>query len=257
MSQEMLKKMQDLLKQFYRIQSMNWIATKANGYGGAGQTLEILLKKAIDRDILPDYHGIEIKTKQLNSEPYIGLFSMALDNKPLRMKYIYDNFGWPSRNNPQYKVFYARINSHICRSTRKYSFQLYVNYEKEAVELKIYHNLTGELVNEELSWSFKHLELRLKSKLSYLAYVTVDRYYECESKTPYYKYQDIRFFQLRSFEQFLKLIEDGYVYVNIKLSYFKKGPREGGIDDKGTTFEIHQANLKKLFHEIDVQMDFS
>ena len=64
MNQDILKKMQDLLKQFYRIQSMNWIATKASGYGGAGQTLEILLKKAIDRDILPDYHGIENKTNK-------------------------------------------------------------------------------------------------------------------------------------------------------------------------------------------------
>ena len=78
MNQEILKKMQELLKQFYRIQSMNWIATKANGYGGAGQTLEILLKKAIDRDILPDYHGIEIKTKQTVSYTHLDVYKRKI-----------------------------------------------------------------------------------------------------------------------------------------------------------------------------------
>ncbi len=257
MNENIEKIMQELLKEFYRIQSLNWISSKADGYGGAGQTLEFLLKKARDRDILPDYHGIELKTKILNSEAYIGLFSMALDNKPLRMKHIYDHYAWPSRDNPKYKVFYAKINSTIRRCTRKYSFQLFVNYKKEIVELKIYDNFTGNLMNEELSWSFKHLKLRLESKLSYLAFISVERYYDRTSKIRYYKYQNIDFFKLISFEKFLHLIEDGYIQVNIKLSYYKTGPREGGIDDKGTTFEIQEKDLEKLFQKLNIQMDFS
>ena len=249
------QKMQMLKKEFYRIQSLNWVSAKAHGSGGAGQTLEALLNKERDHDILPDYHGIEFKTKYSMNYKNVALFSMALDNLPLRMQHLYDTYSWPSKTNPLYNVFLITCNSSISRCTRRHSFQLHVNYAKEVVELLVYDNYTGELVKDELSWSFKHLKLRLETKLSYLAYVDVDRMYDWFTHGAFFKYQDITFYKLIGFEKFLKLIEDGKIFVRFKLNYFKTGPLIGKLNDKGTSFEIPSENLKELFEEIPVTID--
>ena len=254
MKTSMKKNMENLAKEFYRIQTRNWIASQSNGTGGAGQTLEMLLEKAIDRNILPDYHGIELKTKYSAYQPYIGLFSMALDNKPLQMKKLYQLCSWPSRDNPKYNVFYAKITSNVCKCTRKYSFRIHVNYEQEVVELRIFYNYTGKRLNEEFSWSFEQLKLRLQTKLSYLALVHTSKYYDKETQLTYYKYHSIRFYELISFEQFLKALEEGYIRVHIKLAYYKSGPHEGEINDKGTTFEIDENDIEFLFRKLDIQM---
>ncbi len=247
--------MQLLLKQFYRIQAMNWITNQSNGYGSAGQTLELLLHKAIDRDILPDYNGIELKTRQINSEPFVGLFSMALDNRPLRMKYLYDTCGWHSKENPSFKVLYVRVNNKFERCSRRFSYKLHVNYDNEVVELKVYDHYNNSLIKEPLSWSFKHLKLRLETKLTYLAYINVKRYYDWINKTAYFKYEDITFYKLKGFNVFLKLLESGIIVVSIKISYYKTGDKKGEMYDKGTSFEINYANLDFLFEKLNISIN--
>lgn len=41
MKTSMKKNMENLAKEFYRIQTRNWIASQSNGTGGAGQTLDV------------------------------------------------------------------------------------------------------------------------------------------------------------------------------------------------------------------------
>lgn len=255
MNEEILNKMKLLKKEFYRIQSRNWILSQSKGYGGAGQTLEFLLNKSIDRDILPDYNGIELKTRQENSEPYVGLFSMALDNMPLRMKFLYEHCGWPSKDNPEFKVLYLRINNQFNRCSRRFSYKLFVNYINKVVELKIYDHYNEELIKEPLSWSFKHLQLRLETKLSYLAFVNVKRYFEWTTKKTYFKYEDIIFYKLKNFSEFLKLLEVGKIVVNIKITYYKTEEKKGNMFDKGTTFEINYNDIDFLFDRINISIN--
>lgn len=255
MKQEILIKMQDLAKKYYKIQTMNWIQSKGDGFGGAGITLEYLLGKLADNDILPDYHGIELKTTQINSKynTPIGLFSMALDNQPLQMQYLYETYGWPSKNDSNQKVFYAKINADYSRCTRRCSFKLYVNYEKECVELRIYDHYNKERIKKELSWSFYHLKLRLETKLTYLCVAEVLKYYRTHNESYYYKFQEISFYELKSFEKFLELIEDGTINVHIKITSRQKG-EQWEMYDKGTTFEIYKEDIEKLFTKLSVSI---
>ena len=255
MKQEILIEMQNLAKKYYKIQTMNWIQSKGGGFGGAGITLEYLLGKLTDNDILPDYHGIELKTTQINSKYIcpIGLFSMALDNQPLQMKYLYENFGWPSKKDSTKNVFYAKINAQYSRCTRRYSFKLHVNYEKKCVELQIYDHYNHEKLKKELSWSFYHLKLRLETELNYLCIVEVLKYYEMHNKSYYYNFQEISFYELKSFSKFLELIENGDIRVHIKISYRQKGDK-WEMYDKGTTFEIYKEDIEKLFTKLSIQI---
>ena len=68
-----------LSNEFYRIQCMNWIKNVGKGYSSVGKTLENILGKTDDYESLPDFDGIELKTKLDGSEPYVGLISIVPD----------------------------------------------------------------------------------------------------------------------------------------------------------------------------------
>ena len=99
-----------LKTEFYKIQCKNWIENTEKGTSAAGKILENLLLKEDDNLIIADYYGIELKTKLNYSEPHIGLFSMAPDNRPLAIKEILGKYGWPSKKDRKYKVFFGRFN---------------------------------------------------------------------------------------------------------------------------------------------------
>lgn len=239
---------EELKREFYFIQCKNWIRSKGKGTGAAGKTFESLLGKDDDRYSLPDYNGIEIKTKFQNSKYSIELFSMAFDNKPLENQRLLKKFGYPDRKNPKFKCLnisvYGNVRTHVGFIN---SYQLVVDYEKEQVILEIYNY--EYLVENQMSWSFKELKSRLFHKLKYLALVHVRK--SILKDTEYFKYEDITFYELKDFETFLKMIERGGISVNFKLSYFKSGERLGEIHDRGSAFCIFEKDLSKLFRLIE------
>lgn len=240
--------MEELKERFYIIQCRNWIVSKGKGTGAAGKTFELLLGKEEDHYSLPDYDGIEIKTKFLNSKYSIDLFSMAFDNKPLENQRLLKRFGYPDKKNPGFKRLYISVyGNERTRVGFINSYQLVVDYKKELVILEIYNY--DYLVENQMSWSFKELKSRLFHKLKYLALVHVRK--SVLDDKDYFKYEDITFYELKDFEFFLKLIERGVVFVTFKLSHFNSGERIGEFHDRGSSFCIFEKDLPKLFRLIE------
>ncbi len=247
MKNEIYEEMKKLKLEFYKIQCKNWIKGNGSSFKSIGETFEELLHKSKDNDILPDYNGIELKTKAEKSQPYMGLFSMALDNRPLRMKKLYELCGYPSRKNKNYKVFYAKIFANKKTNIGyRFSFQLNVNFELKIIQLLIYDYHT--LLNEDMSWSFAELKNRLEHKLTYLAKINAKK--DKIDNQIYFKFTQINFYKLKNFKTFLNLIDNGKIRVNIKLSFHEKGNLLGEIYDKGTTWEIKEDDIEKLFQKI-------
>lgn len=249
----MKREMELLYFKFYEIQRLNWVPSHSKGYGACGVTLEFLLHKKADQAVLADFNGIELKTKIVHSEPYVSLFSMALDDKPMQMKRLYELCGYKSKDNPKYKVFYLKINGKEKVVRPFFIYQLKVNYENQCVHLLIFIRYSMKIY-QDMAWSFQGLKQRIVAKLSYLAFVSVARYYDVSESKEYFKYLSITFYQLINFEKFLALIEDGTIQVNIKIGYHKSGPKLGTMYDKGTTFEIKEEDLEKLFRVCDVSL---
>ncbi len=241
-------KIADLKLELYKIQCKNWIPSKSKGTGAAGITLEKMLQKEEDHYILPDYHGIELKTKIEGSEPFVSLFSMAFDNKPLEIRRLLKIGGYPDKNNPNFKVFQTSIYGNYRKIVkRNLSYQLQVDYSNQVIRLVIL-DLHFQLFDNNMSWSFEQLKSRLEHKMKYLAFIPVKRWYI--NQTIYFRYLNAKFYRLKEFEIFLKLIENGIIRVTFRISYFKDKERLGEIHDRGTTFEIREEDIPKLFDEI-------
>ena len=242
--------MKKLQLEFYKIQCMNWIPNKSNGTGSAGRTLEILLNKPADKNILPDYHGIELKTQVEGSKYPLRLFSMAFDNKPMEMRRLLKICGYPDKKKPNFKVFQITVggktNTYVGFSR---SYKLVVDYAHKVVRLYIFDS-KQMVIDNTMSWSFSQLQSRLEHKLLYMAHIKVKKW-NLHDKV-YFKFETIQFYHLRDFDIFLYLIETGTISVTFKLGYYKSGDHYGEIYDHGTTFEIRSSNIDDLFERIDL-----
>ena len=239
-----------LQEKFYKIQCQNWIRSKGMGSGAAGRTLEKLLEIEENQDVLPDYQGIEIKTKLKNGKYPLTLFSCALDNKPLENKRLLFTYGYQDQLNSDFK----RFNVSISAVQRKYfrdftSYKLSVDYINEKLRLVIY-NRRGEIVEKSMSWSFQELKSRLEHKLSYMAYISVRK--EIINNVLYFKYEDMKLYKLKDFNTFLNLIEEGKIIVTFKLYQFHDKDKYGLIQDKGTSFDIKKEDIEELFERISL-----
>ena len=232
-----------------KVLTNEWVESTAKGRGGVGITLESLLNKERENFEIPDYKGVEIKAKCSKKDTYITLFSAVPDSYLFEIKRLVQKYGFPDREYPQFKVFRLEIYGNRKRRTRYNYFKLYVNRESKQVILQVYDKNLN-IIDELTSWSFEMLQEKLERKLSKLAIVHADRKFE--HNVIYFKYTDIKFYQLISFERFLSLIENGTIRLTFQIGVYKDEQRFGEIYDHGTAFSINENDISSLFEQIYV-----
>lgn len=240
-----------LNRKFLSIEKQGWIKTLRNGASGIGYTFELLIGKTEENFPIPDYNGIEIKTSRRTSWGKIHLFHATPDGDFLfPIKDIIKTLGYPDKDYPEYKVFYAITN------TKKYTYigcnkkiKLMVDRKKGKVYL-VAKNKYDKDYNLYISWSFDMLRQRVNLKLKYLAIV------KAASKkingVEYFKYNQIKYYKLKNFDTFIDLIEAGIIDVAFTVGIYKKGKRLGQTHDRGTLFTINEKNIEKLYEKLDL-----
>lgn len=128
-----------------------------------------------------------------------------------------------------------------------YSFQLFVNKEKQRLELYCYDE-KEQLIDTSIYWSFSTLRRHLYRKMQALAFflASVSYFSACE----FVEFQSISFYVLRDFSFFLSCLKQGKIRVSFKLGYFRNGPRQGEVHDHGVGFELRLSSLEKLYKKI-------
>ena len=62
---------------------------------------------------------------------------------------------------------------------------------------------------------------------------------------------NLKIYKLKSFDNFLELLETNKIYITFNIGYFRTGKRVGEIHDRGTAFRISTDNIDELFTLID------
>lgn len=240
----------DLYKQFVIIKKKGYVKSQKKGATGIGYTFESLLGKEEDCFRIPDYNGIEIKTMRYLSKRKIHLFSAVPDGNTLfPIKRIVHLLGYPDKDYREYKVFNVNVDACNYKNVGNNRMKMYINYEKKRMDF-LAHNIFGENIEVDASWSFELLEDYLITKLKYLAIVKAcKKIYKGEE---YFFYNSISFYKLKSFDVFLKLIENGIIIVNFHIGIRKDPANLGKIYDRGTNFVIDESNIEKLFDKISI-----
>lgn len=239
----------ELNKRFVEISKMGWIKSITKGTGGAGNTFEHLLSKPCENFEIPDYNGIEIKTRNANKNQYINMFCATPDGTYLfETKRLQNKYGYPDIKMPGSKVFNVSVfTNKMIKIGFNYYFKLYVDRKEEKVFLYVFDR-KNNLIDKETFWSFGLLEEKLNRKMQTLALINAT--YKLELEEVFYKYNSISFYHLKSFNAFIDAIENGSIRVTFKISNFRLGKRYGQTHDHGTSFDINESDIKYLYEEI-------
>ncbi len=229
-----------------RIKELNYISDTRNNRAGLEKTLYDL----VSPHLKTEYKTIALKVKTNWTSNYLTIFNATPEGKESnQIKRLRDKYGEPESFDSRRKVFNNSIQANYSKFINGKLFKLSVNYSKSKIFLEIF-NKDYVLVDCKSYWNFKTLEASYNKRAKYLFLVRA--WEKKENKTRMYKYYDYSLYKLVDFKEFLNLIEEGVVRVTFRVNIFKKGPKEGKICDKGTSFEIQELDLNKLYKKVEI-----
>ena len=232
-----------------KIKNLGWIECKNKNKNVTGKTLENLLEINPDNFEIPDYNTIEIKSKVSKRENYIDLFCATPDSYVLETKRLYDKYGYLDSNN--YKILnFVLYGEFLKPINNEYSAKLRIDYKNKKVIMEIY-NKDNELIDNLSSWSFELLEEKLCRKLDYVCLVEGDKKFS--HNVLYVRYDKYKFYKLKKFSNFIRLLKRGQIRISFTLGVYKSGSKSGKMHDHGTQFSIRKENIKLLFDEIELE----
>ena len=176
-----------LIKKFKKTYEIGWIEKKTSHCGEFGNNLEILLGKENNDLQVPDFDGIELKTKKENAlNEYITLFNCApWGNNFFEIKRLQEKYGYPDSTMKNYKILNTEAFSNYKKKVgNRYYFELKVDRNLKKIILLIFDN-NKNLIDNSTYWPFEILQQKLFCKLKYLAIIKVIQKYI--NKKQYYR----------------------------------------------------------------------
>mgnify|MGYP003306574241 CR=1 FL=1 len=245
----MKKSINELKQKFLIIKESGWIKGTGFGYNSVGITFEQLLGLSQNELEIADYNGIEIKTKRYSSKSYITLFSYTPEGKFYHeVERIKDTYGYPHKKFSQYKVL---NNSVYGNRKNKIGIRFYFKLSVDKIDKKIYleiYDLNSNLLERNVYWDFDTIKQKIYRKMKILAFVK--SYSKKIDGIEYFKYYDLKIYLLRGFDEFIELVDKGIVRINFKLNINTSLNKLGKIHDHGTSFDILEEDLEKLYIKI-------
>ncbi len=237
----------DLKEEFFKIKKMGWVKSVRKGSGGVGRTFEYLLGKEEENFEIPDYNGIEIKTKRLSSLYETSLFNARPDGKYFHeIERLRDEYGYLDSFSKKYKVLNFTVSSNRITYVRSgFAFKLRIDKYKQKIFLCVFDHF-GNLIEDFVYWDFDTLEEKLYRKLRLLAFIKASRRFI--NGVEYFHYTEMKLYSLKSFDMFINLVEQGKIMIKIEIGVFRSGKRKGQIHDHGTTFAIKECDLLYLYN---------
>lgn len=247
----MIDELKNLKEKFITIKKRNWIKSMRKGYTGIGYTFEKMLGKNEDSNVLPDYNGIEIKTKRAYSKSYTTLFNIEpKGNTTYEIKRLYEKYGYISPQKKT-KVLYASVYSNIIKNVGiKYKFSLKIDKANKKINLQVFDKMKNMIDNSSY-WDFDIIKEKLYKKMEYLALIKANR--KIINNEEFFKYENITFYKLKDFDTFINILEKGIIRMTFKVSgIYTEGKKEGLLDNHGTSLNIKSDDLKLIYDEIKI-----
>lgn len=237
-----------LEKKFKEIKDKGYIKTVRNGSTGIGATFESLLGKPEESFEIPDFYGIEIKTRRAYSKSKISLFNaVPTGSSYYEVKRLRDKYGYPSKKDKRLKCLYADVEgTKLNKVGLWYYFKLKIDEKQERLILEIY-NYRQELIDDTTYWDFYILKEKILRKLQVLALIKAMTNHK--EGIEYFKYYKMNIYILKDFETFIKLIKEGKIIVTFKIDSYTNNEygQYGNVDSHGISFGIKEENILDLF----------
>lgn len=190
-----------LQQKFLEIKKMGYVKSVRKGSTGVGATFEWLLNKVEESFEIPDFLGIEIKTKRSYSQSRINLFNAVPTGGDFyEVKRLRDTFGYPDPKDSKLKCLNTAVSGNeFMKVGLWYYFKLHISREEKKVVLNVY-DWNKNLIDDSVYWDFDILAEKLLRKLGVLALVKA--WPNQINGEDYFKYYKMNIYVLKGFDYF-------------------------------------------------------
>ena len=235
--------------EFLRIKNLGYVVNVKTDHndGGAGNTFESHLGVKENNLKDPDFEGFEVKTKKQLSHSFVSLFTQKPCNPLNGDNYMRSAYGVPDRNYPAVKCFRTSLYAHrTSRVYGKYLMSIKLNREQGKLYL-ICSDLGGNLIDDSVYWTFENIKLYSKKLANMFVVGLSVNNINCRE---HYHYTSATvFMEYKGFENFLDLIEAGFIRYDNRLGVY--GPdtgKAGQPHNHGGGLRISAKNIGLLFN---------
>ena len=243
----MKDEMYELLQKFIKIKNEGFIKGVNNNNSGIGLTFEKMIGKKVENQCLPDYKGIEIKTRNHNSKNDISLFSASPEGGYTALKRLRDTYGY-ERNNDNYKILYTILSTtNYCYTYSNYYMKIEVDRKMKRINL-ITYDTSKKIVEIPLFWDLSKIYKMFYTKMKLLAIVNAQS--KVIEGTSYYRYYSLDFYRYRWNDVFINLLEKGVIKIKLNLGASTNEYNYGELKDHGCKFSISIQDIERLYIKI-------
>lgn len=236
-----------IIEEFYRIKNLGFIKSNRTHNTGIGKTFEDHLGVSENNVKEPDFDGFEVKSQRAATGSFLTLFTKSPSGTGNANAHLRNTYGEEYEEYPGLKYIHTSIFSDKFNTYQgKYNFKIVNDMTSSRLFIQI-KDKTDKIIDESVFWSYQDIEKCLQKKLKALFYVNADT--KIIDGEEYFHYTKANIYLNHSLENFLKLVDDGKIMVDIRIGSYKSGKNKGKTHDHGTGFRIRPSDLTSLYSE--------
>lgn len=236
----MLRTIDDFIREYTAICKMGWIRTHRSGPTGIGKTLEDLLGITENNIDGPDFGDYELKSCRLNSNSMLTMFTKTPQPRGAANT-LRETFGYSSdAYNNNEKVLHATLSADrfvpiantgrkliiVCDSTR---------ISIVAEDNRVYAYWTREQLKEAFEKKYKN------------KFVYAKAFSQGSGSSEQFKFTEAYEVSGFDYDAFVSLLEQGKIYIDLRIGQYHGGAKDGQTHDHGTAFRIKEIDQPDLF----------
>ena len=236
----MIITLNDFIEEFEKVKAMGWIRTHRAGPTGIGKTLEDLLGIPENNLDEPDFGDYELKSCRIDSNSMLTMFTRAPEprraNTYLRMKYGYSSNAYDNDE----KVLHSTLSADRFTPVADTGHKLKISCAADGIYIDCEDGV------ENIFWSREALkacfEKKYKNKFVYAKALS-----RGEGANEEFKFVEAYEVSGFDYDAFISLLEEGKIYVDLRIGQYHHGRNKGKTHDHGTGFRIKENDQHLLF----------
>ena len=236
----MITTLEEFIEKYTEICNRGWIKTHRSGPTGIGKTLEDLLGIVENNIDGPDFGDYELKSCRLDSNSMLTIFTKTPQPQgaanTLRM-----TFGYPSDayNNDE-KVLHSTLSADrfVSIADTGHSLKVLCSDTKIAI--------VAEDGKEYAYWTREQLRTAFEKKYKG-KFVYAKAHSRGAGANEEFKFVEAYEVSGFDYDAFVSLLEQGKIYIDLRLGQYHGGAKDGQTHDHGTGFRIKEKDQHLLF----------
>lgn len=236
----MITTLSEFIEKYTQICNMGWIKTHRSGPTGIGKTLEDLLGIVENNIDGPDFGDYELKSCRLNSNSMLTIFTKTPQPQgaanTLRMTFGYSSDAYDNDE----KVLHSTLSADRYVTIANTGHSLKVSCSDTKI------SIIAEDGKEYAYWTRDQLRTAFEKKYRG-KFVYAKAHSRGAGANEEFKFVEAYEVSGFDYDAFVSLLEQGKIYIDLRIGQYHGGAKDGQTHDHGTGFRIKENNQSLLF----------